>query len=378
MSISARTAHLAAGALAIALLAACSQQPATPSAPPSAPAAAEPGPCPAAPAPMPPAGAADGANAQRPAIQTATSIVPSDTSTSEVLTDLTGPQIQCGHAAVTSRDGIVYANPTLRDGTSRPLSLDLVAPADGKPHPLIVYVPGGGFVSAVRTNGLPLRTYLAEAGFTVASIEYRTQPEGATFVDGLADVRSAVRFLRAGHAEYGVDPGKVALWGESAGGFLVAMAGTTASDQRYDVGDHLDQSSAVQAVVDKFGSSDTAQIAADFDPAMRAMYANPQGPVAQYTASADPAAANPVALASAGDPPFLLQHGTADTIISPSQTLVLHNALRAAGVDSTRLVLTGAGHGDLAFLGDPQAGLPWSTTVVMDRTVDWLRKHLAS
>jgi hypothetical protein len=37
----------------------------------------------------------------------------------------------------------------------------------------------------------------------------------------------------------------------------------------------------------------------------------------------------------------------------------------------------GANHGDLAFLGDPLAGLPWSTALVMDRTVDWLRRHLS-
>lgn len=372
MTASVRTPWLVAALLAASVLTACT----APSGIPAPPAAAAQGAaCPTAPMPAPPGG---GTGPGPGAIPTATSIAPSDTGTSELLTGLDGPQIQCARTAVTTREGIVYATPTLPDGTTRPLALDLIVPAGGSTHPLIVYVTGGGFVSAVRTNGLPLRTYLAEAGFAVASIEYRTRPQGATFVDGVADVRSAVRFLRANAAEYGIDPGRVALWGESAGGYLVAMAGTAGGDPRYDAGAHLDQSSAVQAVVDKFGASDIAQIAADFDPAMRGVYANPQGPVATYTAASDPAAANPVALASAGDPPFLLLHGTADTIISPSQTLILHNALRAAGVDSTRFVLENAGHGDLAFLGNPAAGLPWSTATVMDRTVDWLRTHLAS
>ncbi|WP_445187467.1 hypothetical protein ACTXG6_09945 [Pseudonocardia sp. Cha107L01] len=70
-------------------------------------------------------------------------------------------------------------------------------------------------------------------------------------------------------------------------------------------------------------------------------------------------------------------HGTADTIISPSQTLLLHTALRAAGVDSTRYLLAGANHGDLVFLGDVTAGLPWTTREVLDRAVAFLSSHLA-
>ena len=355
-----RTTRLAAAAVAAATLAACGQQAAAPPAGAATPTAATE--CPAAPMPALPAGANAGGP---PAIATATSVGPVDTAGSEVLTELNGPQIQCGRAPVTTRSGIVFSTPTGADGKPRPLSLDLISPADGRPHPLVVYVTGGGFASAVRTNGLPLRTYLAEAGFTVASIEYRTQPEGATFVDGVADVKSAVRFLRAEAKEFGIVPDKVALWGESAGGYLVAMAGTTAGDD-------------VQAVVDKFGASDVSRIGEGFDAAMQAAYADPHGVIAQYTKSPDPKDANPAALAAAGDPPFLLQHGTADTIISPVQTLILHNALKAAGVDSTRWLLQGAGHGDLAFLGDPAAGLPWSTALVMDRTVEWLRGHIAS
>lgn len=79
------------------------------------------------------------------------------------------------------------------------------------------------------------------------------------------------------------------------------------------------------------------------------------------------------------DPAFLLFHGTADKLVSPSQTLLLHNALRAKGVNSTRYVLTGAGHGDMPFImGDARAGHPWSTQKVMDLIVTLLDKHLKS
>jgi acetyl esterase/lipase len=141
--------------------------------------------------------------------------------------------------------------------------LDLQLPRAPGRTPLVVYVTGGGFVMAEKENGPTTRTYLAEAGYAVASIQYRTVLNGATYVDGVADVKAAVRYLRAHADEYRIAPDRVGLWGESAGGYLVSMAGT--SNGRFEVGDHLDQSSAVQAVVDKFGASDLARIAADFD-----------------------------------------------------------------------------------------------------------------
>jgi len=89
------------------------------------------------------------------------------------------------------------------------------------------------------------------------------------------------------------------------------------------------------------------------------------------------AAANPITSITADAPPFVIFHGDNDLIISPSQTLMLHNALVAAGVDSTRYVVHGAGHGDLAFLGDLEAGLPWTTQEVFGKLVDFVDSTLA-
>ena len=76
-------------------------------------------------------------------------------------------------------------------------------------------------------------------------------------------------------------------------------------------------------------------------------------------------------------PPFLLLHGSADQLVSPSQTVMLHNALRARGVESTRYVIMGANHGDLTFLGfDPNVAKPWSSEYVMHGIVSFLSKHL--
>jgi hypothetical protein len=63
-------------------------------------------------------------------------------------------------------------------------------------------------------------------------------------------------------------------------------------------------------------------------------------------------------------------------LVSPSQTLPVHEALRAKGVDSTRYVVQGADHGDLTFLGKPEAVIPWSTEMVMSLIVRFLDEHL--
>jgi acetyl esterase/lipase len=266
--------------------------------------------------------------------------------------------------------------------------MDILTPRVPGRKPLVIYVSGGGFVQSTKEAALDQRTFVAEAGFVVASIQYRTVLDGATYRDGVADVKAAVRYLRAHAAEYGIDPGRVGLWGESAGGYLVAMAGVTNGQPQFEQGGNLDQSSRVQAVVDKFGSSNMARIAADFDLASRQYYATPGIPIALYVNGSsstkslqeDPTAAttaNPLTYASFGDPAFLLLHGSADSLISPSQTLILHQALRAAGVRSTRLVLAGAKHGDMSFIGDPVAGLPWTTNEVMGDIVAFLGWSLA-
>jgi len=252
----------------------------------------------------------------------------------------------------------------------------------------VIFVTGGGFVQASKEAALNLRTYVAEAGFVVASVEYRTVRNGANYRDGVADVKSAIRYLRANAAKYDIDKDHVAVWGESAGGYLAAMVGVTNGNESFEVGQNLDQTSDVQAVVDKFGASDISKMAADFDSHAKDAFNAPDNPIVQYIAIAPgthqldtkvaATVANPMTYIKSPMPAFLLFHGSQDTLISPSQTLVLHNALAAAGGNSTRYVLDGAGHGDLAFLGDAKSGLPWSSKEAMDILVDFLKRSLGS
>ena len=313
----------------------------------------------------------------------AASIAPSDTSTSIVIRPDRDDQIQCGKTPLKTIQDVVYASPRLKDGKSLSLKMDILIPEPARKRTVVVYVPGGGFVVAPKEGALNLRTYVAESGFAVASIQYRTSRDGATYRDGVADIKAAIRYLRANAAKYAIDADRVVVWGESAGGYLAAMVGVTNHNGAFEAGADLNQSGDVQGVIDDFGASDISKMAADFDaPTQHATYTN-EGLI-QYIGKASDAktldagiattAANPLKYIQANAPPFLILHGNQDRLVSPSQTLLLHDALVAAGARSTRYVVDGAGHGDLAFMGDTQSGLLWSTNQVMNLIVTFLNR----
>ena len=305
-------------------------------------------------------------------IPISTHAAPRDDADSRVLPGRVDGQISGSRAGLSSSRNVVYARVPGQGGKPLALRMDVLVPPHDGPLPLVVYVPGGGFMVAPKIAGARSRRHVARAGYVVASIEYRTVRHGATYVDGVADVKSAVRFLRANAARFGIDPAKVALWGESAGGYLVAMAAVTAGDE-------------VQAVIDKFGGSDLSQVAVGFDAATVAANSGPEtsfakyvfGPEGRLDFGDDPAAlaaADPAGLVGADSPPFLLFHGTNDRIISPVQTAHLHRALRAAGASSERYLIEGAGHGDLAVKGGEEK--LWTTESAMQLIVDFLDETL--
>jgi acetyl esterase/lipase len=243
---------------------------------------------------------------------------------------------------------------TYRDG----LRLDLHVPDTGGPHPLVVYVPGGGFVVAPRRMARGRRAFLAAAGYAVASVEYRTTRQQATYADAVADIQAAVTYLTDHADDFTIDPGRIGIWGESAGGYLAGVVGLT---------DHR-----IRAVVDQFGASDLSHIADGFDQAMQDAVADPRNPINRYGAGR----ANPADLAHPGAPPFLLLHGDDDRIIAPAQTELLHHALVAAGVDSTRYLLAGAGHGHLSLTG--RQARQWTSVQVLTIIKDFFDEHLRS
>ncbi len=160
-----------------------------------------------------------------------------------------------GRGMATYVPDIEFASPA-----GRTLKMQLLRPAlpwdldKRAPAPLIVFVQGSAWRYPNAYNELPQLASFAREGYVVASIEHRASDE-VPFPACLIDVKSAIRFLRAHAAEYGIDPTRVAIWGTSSGGNLALLTAATENVADFEVGDNLNESSSVQAVIDFFGPS---------------------------------------------------------------------------------------------------------------------------
>src|SRR5262249_50393585 len=130
--------------------------------------------------------------------------------------------------------------------------LDLYIPATPK-GPLLVWIHGGGWRGGSK-DVVEYRPFLAH-GYCLASVEYRFSQD-AIFPAQVEDCKAAIRWLRAHAGEYGYDPKRIGAWGASAGGHLVALLATTGHVRDFDVGENLEQSSAIECGIDYFGPTD--------------------------------------------------------------------------------------------------------------------------
>lgn len=256
----------------------------------------------------------------------------------------------------------------------RQLRMSFLIPRTAAAKPAIVYFPGGGFTSADHEKFIEMRMALAQAGFVVAAAEYRTVPD--TFPAPVQDGKAAVRYLREHAAEYGIDPQRIGVLGDSAGGYLAQMLGVTNGEKTFDKGDYLNQSSDVQAVVTLYGLSNLLNIGAGFPENIQDVHRSPASTEALLVNGAAfrdfPGAAigkdekkalnaSPMGHINGKKPPFLIMHGSADTLVSPVQSAQLFKAIKQGGNPAEYVLLEGANHGDL----------PWYQEPLIHRVVAW-------
>ncbi|MED4225911.1 alpha/beta hydrolase [Neobacillus cucumis] len=244
----------------------------------------------------------------------------------------------------------------------KPLLLDLYLPigAEG-PVPVIVWLHGGGWRIGDRKLGPDFRVRFAEQGYAMASIEYRLSSE-AIFPAQIHDVKAAIRWLRSVADEYGLDSGKIGLWGSSAGGHLAALAGTTGFGrlEGLELG-NSDFSSEVQAVVDGYGPTDFLQmedeseITPSDDPESNRLnyverHTDPNSRESQLLGARIQTVphlvreANPITYIDNKIPPFLILHGMNDTAVPVNQSELLYRALVENGNEAAFCLIEGLGH----------------------------------
>ena len=245
----------------------------------------------------------------------------------------------------------------------RPLTLDLYTPrAQAVAAPMVVFVHGGSWNNGDSRTARAFNDFpralaaLAAQGYVVASINYRLSQE-ARFPAALQDVKSSIRWMRSHAANFNGDPTRLAVWGTSSGGQLAAMAGVTCGVPRFEPEGEVTRdapSNCAEAVIDWYGPTDLGALAADNGkPASEGFTSASAGTSAEGRyLGCEPAAcapgvvklASPLAFVSENAPPFLIQHGAADTEVSPKQAQKLYDALKAKGVPVQIAIYPEVGH----------------------------------
>ncbi len=239
--------------------------------------------------------------------------------------------------------------------------MDIYLPERGEaPFPAVVVIAGSAFAGndtkegAYRIIGVPL----LEAGYAVVAINHRSSLN-VIFPAQIHDVKATVRFIRANASRFRLDADRIGIAGASSGGHLAAMMGTTRNVDTHtigsvslslegSVGELLEESSSVDAVVDWYGPTTFQAMDACGSEMVHDAPDSPAsiligGPIQENDELS--ALADPITYVDADDPPFLILHGDADPLVPHCQSELLYEALQAAGVESRLLIVPGGGHG---------------------------------
>jgi len=208
--------------------------------------------------------------------------------------------------------------------------LDVYRPRDGvEKAPVLLQVHGGGWtVGDKEHQGIPLMLHMAARGWVCVAINYRLSPRDA-FPAHLVDVKRAIAWVREHGASYGADPSFLALTGGSAGGHLAALAALTPNDPEYQPGfEHVD--TTVQAAAPHYGVYDFAGVIGtkrseqmrDLFLGPRVLFKDPRAELAEFEK------ASPLTRVNADAPPFLVIHGSTDSLVEVAQARAFVEALR--------------------------------------------------
>ena len=238
-------------------------------------------------------------------------------------------------AEVVKTSGITYRTAVNQQGVPVTLQLDVYRPAGDAvaQRPVVVFVHGGSFSSGSRTSAeiVDEATTLARQGYVTASISYRLTPGGCSasgatpecltaITQAREDAQAAVAFLRSQATTYGIDRGRIAIAGTSAGAITAANVAFSSTDS---------PTTAVRAAVSLSG-------------------------------------AHLLTVPNAGDAPLLLLHGTADSIVPYAWA---QNTVKAATDAGVRAVLT-------SWQGDGHVPYAKHRTEILDQTRNFLYAHL--
>ena len=240
------------------------------------------------------------------------------------------------------------------------LKLDLYLPrlaarTRGAGCPAIVLVHGGSWIGGSKSSywSDPRRnaTRLTQHGMAVIAVDYLLgRPGKPSWPEAMEDLRESIRWTRRHAAKYGIDPGRIAVLGQSAGGHLAMLQGTEGEGEHRSV-DGV--SSTIQAVISLYGPTDLESLS-EYRQSRR-------DPIFTFlgdpTLGRDPAlerTSSPVLRVTNSASPMLLVHGSDDRWVPPDQARAMSRSLQRAGVLNRLVVIEGARHGFETVVESPE------------------------
>lgn len=289
------------------------------------------------------------------------------------------PFVPPGMPALLKGGGRIFSDVTFAQTSGyRPVQLDVLVPDTATPAPTVVWIHGGAWLAGDR-RALPptvdpelLFGGLLRAGIAVVRIDYRLSLE-APFPAQLHDAKAAIRYLRRFSETLGIDPDRIAAWGESAGGHLAALLGLTPDatpslEGRIGV---TSESSAVSAVVDWYGVADVTAILSTLhspdaaDPA-KALLGDRREQWEDLAAMA-----SPLTYVAEVQPfvSFLVVHGAEDSVVPLDQSVRFVAALRTSRANVEFVEVAAAEH---CFFGHD------SVPELITNAIDFLSRVMTS
>ncbi len=239
---------------------------------------------------------------------------------------------------VTTREGVVFGT-----GGGRELRCDIYEPPASVKNGIgVLLIHGGGWSSGDRSQLKGYGVLLGRRGYTCIASEYRLTGE-ALWPAQIEDVKCAVRYVRANASSLGIDPDRLVISGNSAGGHLSLMAGGTGAPEFEGTGGNEGVSSSVSAVISFYPPTGLDKRSWGGMPSLF-------GPGAAVETMKG---ASPLEYASASFPPTLLIQGNADDVVPATEATAMYDALHAAGVPVELHMFANQPH---AFDADPKLG----------------------
>ncbi len=276
------------------------------------------------------------------------------------------------------------------------IQADVYRGEGASPRPVLLFIHGGALIMGSRKARPAQFEPYQKAGITVVSIDYRLAPE--TKLPALwQDVEDAYRWIRRdGPRLFGADPARIAVMGQSAGGYLTLLAGARLKPAPkvlvawYGYGDlagdwyaRPDAFYRKQPLVSKedaLAAVGSAELSEPPSPNQRGrfyLYTRQQGLWPLLVTGFDPVAARrqldgycPVRIARRGYPPTILLHGDADTDVPVEQSREMAAALQRLGVEHELVILPGRPHGFDRAMNEPEV------KAAFDRAMKFLTDRL--